>query len=92
MFDFTHINFSLEHNPHKVYYVTVEAWADGQDTVDVAGKVYHLYDSPEELQEMVDKDEVWYIFIHPYTAVGSTSFCAPTFERLMQKVKEWNEA
>lgn len=91
MFDFTHINFSLEHNPHKVYYGTVDNWATNMDSEDIRGNVYHIYDSPEELKEMVDKDEVWYIHIHPSTPVGFTSFCAPTLDRLMEKVKEWDK-
>lgn len=75
-----HINATISHNPHNAYYQTVREYLD-----DVCPLVDEDdFESPEDMQECIDNDELWTLQIYPDTPIGFWSIGAPTFEALIE--------
>lgn len=73
-----HISLTIAHNPHAVYYESVEDYL-ARDHVDV---------SPEDRAEMVRTGEVWEIHWYPDTPIGFCCIAAATLERALEIANE----
>jgi hypothetical protein len=74
-----HINLSIEHNPHKPSYLTVEEW----------GKCIEIdWISTEEEILAKKNDEMWTIHWHPNNLVGSYSESAFDLQELLSYVED----
>lgn len=74
----THINMTIEHQPHAPNYETVETWlakAKEDDYVDVL---------PEDAAEMLRTGEIWLIQWYPITPIGFCVVAAATLERALE--------
>lgn len=65
------IAHSIEHNPHRACYDTIEKWLD-LNSVDV---------DPVELAQCLRTDELWVLYWYPSTPIGSCVVAASTFTR-----------
>jgi hypothetical protein len=73
-----HICLSIEHNPHRGDYETVERWLELNDVRDAADI------SPEDRAAILASGEVWTISWCPDTPVGSCTVAAATLERALE--------
>lgn len=70
-----HISLTLHHNPHTGYYETAEEYLSRPFEQEI--KCEEHYD------RMIDTNEIWELFWHPDTPIGSFSYVAPTLEELL---------
>ena len=77
-----HINLTIEHNPHKAVYQTVEQWivVEGHDDPD---KV-----RPDDRAAMLATGEVWVIQWYQDTPIGFHLVCAATLPRALERALE----
>ena len=68
------ISHTLERNPHKVYYETIETYLEHNS----------LTVSPEVLAEMSQADTMWVLTWYPRTPVGSCVVVGPTWESVLE--------
>jgi hypothetical protein len=77
-----HISFTLEHNPHKGYYDSVEDYLDFREFDDEEIL-------PEDKEEAIRTDELWTLQWYPRTPVVFYVMVSSTYEKLMQRVDEF---
>jgi len=79
-----HLNLTIEHNPHKAYYQTVEQWLDddGPDAKD--GDELR----PEDRAAILATGELWTVQWYPNTPIGSVLVCAATLPRVLERALE----
>lgn len=73
----THINLSLEHNPHSASYMSVEEW---EKCVEIS------WISEEERSLAIKHDSMWSIVWYPDNPVGSYSESAHDLKELLDYV------
>lgn len=72
-------HFSLEHNPHKEYYVTVNQYI---------GRFDHMKeDIGSELSKCVEMDDLWTLQVYPITPISFYWFGASSLEKLLEIAK-----
>lgn len=72
-----HINLTIEHQPHAVYYETAAKWLED-----------HAEVSEADAAEILRTGEVWVIQWYPRTPVGFRAVAAATLERALQLASE----
>jgi hypothetical protein len=72
------ISFELSRNPHKPFYDTIDDYIDSE-YVDIL---------PQDVLEIIEKQEIWELMWYPDTPVGHCTIAAATFERIQQLVDE----
>lgn len=72
------IAHTLEHNEHKAVYESILLHLREND----------IHMTQEDRDECVRTDELWSLFWHPDTPVGSCCVYAPTLERLLELAAE----
>jgi len=75
-----HLTLTLEHNPHKAYYETVQDYV-GRDR-DLAGD----WVSPEEREKAFESQELWTVQWYPQTPVGFNYLQASSLEALLEAI------
>lgn len=65
---------TLEHNPHKTVYETVDVYMMGRE---------REFGTDELYRQAVDTEELWTIQWYPDTPVGFISIAAPTLGQLL---------
>lgn len=76
----THISMSIEHNPHKVYYETIEQYLKYEPSEWISEKDY---------QTCIENDELWELYWHPHTPVGSCTLYGYNLESLFEIAKTY---
>lgn len=71
---------SLTHNAHRVNHETVAEYIEESD----------LGLSADEVQECIALDSIWELQWYPNTMVSFYIVAAPTFEKLMDAVKDFD--
>ena len=72
-----HSHFSLEHNPHKACYETINEYLDGLDE-----RINTI--EPTELKKCLELNELWVLQIYPTTPIGFYWFAASNLEKLLE--------
>lgn len=75
-------SLSLEHNPHKNNYQTVEAYCE----FFCADPEYWI--SEENYKKACETDELWILQWYPDTPIGSYTVCADNLQDLLNYVNE----
>ncbi len=72
-----HHTLSIEHNPHKSGYETVQKYIENWD---------HLKDSisKEDLAICIEKDELWHFQWYPNTPISFNVVLSYSFERCLE--------
>lgn len=75
---------SLDHNPHKGVYETVEQYVNGMpDYFDD-----ECWATPTSKQRAIETNELWVIQWYPNTPVGFNNMAGATLDELLKAVKE----
>jgi hypothetical protein len=72
------VSLELSHNPHVIFYDSVEDYI-GHDVAQI---------TPNDCQEILEKQEIWELTWYPDTPVGHCTIAAASLERIHQLVDE----
>lgn len=77
-------SLSIDHNPHKGAYQTIEKY------IEISGDLFD-WESDEHKRRSIDTNEIWTIQWYPSTPVGFYCVAAPTLDELLHYVNsiEW---
>ena len=81
-----HINLTLEHNPHAIYYETVEYHCISE------GYICEDWVSLEEREKAHKTNELWTIQWYPDTPIGFFFLAASTLEALLDALEKIDES
>jgi hypothetical protein len=81
-----HISLSIQHNPHRGDYRTIERWVEDHLLASTAGTGFTADEviRPEDRAAILATGEVWVISWCPETPVGSCEVVAATLERALE--------
>ena len=74
-----HMSMTIQHNPHKEYYESIETWLNDQFDIKAQDN--------EMIQKCVKADELWVLVIYPNTPVSFDYSFAPTLEEAITDMK-----
>lgn len=77
-----HLSISIKHNPHKLYYETVEEF--------LGGGVDEWYEwvSKEDREKCIEKDELWEVMWYPNTPIGYLVLCGSDLQLVLDTIKD----
>lgn len=77
-----HFTLSINHNQHKSCYVPIK------DYIFDGGFDRSKEMSQEEVDNCIEKDEIWEIQWYPYTPISFHYVCAPTLDECFEKIEK----
>lgn len=76
-----HLALTIEHNPHKVFYETVEQHLYEQDLSDD-----NVWIDPEDKKKCIETDNLWMIHWYPHTPIGYHIMYGSSLEQLLDHI------
>ena len=80
-----HIALTIEHDPHKVYYETVEQYLDQGDLSDS-----DVWISEEDKQFCLENNTLWLVYWYPHTPVGYFNVYGSDLNKILEYIDKTN--